>query len=173
MPGIRALVAASVLSVGGVACTSGDTTSGMSLPIECSTQFALTGSFAPNAATPNPDGRACWPIGTWTFTVQMPFSGNTCNPAPTPSTSYVVTGTAMFSADMLEVIGESFTYTTDPNAMTAIKVTEGGTGLCQGSVGVFSTDGKQVWELSPELNADNSITGNGEFRTYTSNQWGL
>ncbi|HEY4059719.1 MAG TPA: hypothetical protein VGM39_24060, partial [Kofleriaceae bacterium] len=70
---------------------------------------------------------------------------------------------------------EHFTYNpqpSDPNIHATAKVTEGGTGVCEGSLSLFDTTGTKVWTLKPELNADNTITGDAEFDLWGENQWG-
>ena len=52
-----------------------------------------------------------------------------------------------------------------------MKVSEGGSGLCEGELSIYSADGKTVWLLKPELNADNTITGDGEYGQYSTDQW--
>lgn len=54
-----------------------------------------------------------------------------------------------------------------------VKVSQGGSGLCAGSVELYSTDGKTVFNLRPELNSDNSITGDGEYAIFATDQWPL
>ena len=69
--------------------------------------------------------------------------------------------------DMLQ----SFTYTTDPNAHSIVKVSAAGNAMCEGELSLYSADGKQVWNLKPWLNADNTITGEGEYDLYGTDQW--
>ena len=52
-----------------------------------------------------------------------------------------------------------------------MKVSQGGAGLCEGELQIFSADGKTVWLLKPSLYADNSILGDGEFAIFAENQW--
>ena len=48
-----------------------------------------------------------------------------------------------------------------------VKVSEGGSGLCEGELRpLLAPTASTVWLLKPELNADNTITGDGEFGMY-------
>ena len=60
---------------------------------------------------------------------------------------------------------------TDPTARNRVKVSQGGDGLCEGEVNLFSADGKEVWILKPELYADLHLGGSGEYQLYNSDQW--
>jgi hypothetical protein len=151
------------------------------LGIICSTFYSSAGTFAPNTGDPPPTGfSGCWPIGVWTFSLTMVApsagSGSACagSNVPTPLTQYEFTGTT--TTDQDGDPEEVFTYNPqpdDPNVNNTIKVTEGGSGLCQGDVSLYDTTGTKVWTLSPELNADNSITGTGtEYDLYGTDQWG-
>lgn len=64
-----------------------------------------------------------------------------------------------------------YAYLTDPAARYIVKVSQGGSGLCEGEVDLYSADGKTVYSLKPELNADSSITGDGEYNIYGTDQW--
>lgn len=174
-----------------VACTTGSTTvdsapseSGMvQLGIICSTFYSSAGTFVPNTADPPPANfTGCWPIGNWTFSLTLSTDAangggsDTCATSghePTALAMYQFTGTT--SLDDEGDTEEDFTYTPqpgDPNVNTTIKVTEGGSGLCEGNLALYDSTGTKVWSLSPELNADNSITGNAEFDLYGTDQWG-
>lgn len=153
------------------ACTTGDgSTTTDNRGIQCSAAMTVTGSFAQSTPRPadNPDG--CWPIGMWTFTAAM--TSNDCSPAPVPLPQYQFQGS--WGPDPSDPTGdniETFTYVTDPNAMVIVKANEGGAGSCAGDLSIFSPDGKQVWSLRPELFLDNTISGDGEFRVYNTDQW--
>ena len=153
------------------------------LGILCSTFYSSSGSFIPNAADPPPANfTGCWPIGAWTFSLTLNTDANTgggmdsCSTTghePTPLAMYQFTGSTTLDQDGDPV--ENFAYTpqaSDPNVNTAIKVTEGGTGVCEGNVSLYDATGTKVWTLSPELNADNSVTGSAEYDLYGSDQWG-
>ena len=151
--------------------------------ILCSTFFASSGTFAPDTANPPPTGfTGCWPVGSWQFSLTVSTdttSGggpDTCaktGHAQTPLAMYQFTGTTTLNQDGDPV--QQFSYTRqpgDPNVNTTIKVTEDGSGVCQGNLSLYDTTGTKVWILQPELNADNSITGNAEFDLYGTDQWG-
>jgi hypothetical protein len=135
----------------------------------CTATFTTHGSFAPDLANPRPNdgGTGCWPIGVWTFSATM--DQNDCSPAPSVLDRYEFKGTVTLNEDGDPL--QSFTYMTDPAARAIVKVSEGGSGLCEGEVNLFSTDGTQVYLFKPALNADNSIAGDGEFGVFTTNQW--
>src|SRR5664279_3251496 len=157
--------------------------SGMAqLGILCSTYYSASGTFVPNAADPPPANfSGCWPIGAWTFSLTLSTDTtagggiDTCSTGghePTTLAKYQFTGTT--TLDQAGDPVEHFTYkaqSNDPNVHTTIKVTEGGTGICQGGMSLFDTTGTKVWTLSPELNVDNSITGSAEYDLYGSDQW--
>jgi hypothetical protein len=151
--------------------------------IICSTFYSSTGTFVPNTADPPPANfTGCWPIGAWTFSLSpntnedMGGGSDTCAAAghePTPLAMYQFTGTT--TTDQNGDPEEQFTYTKqpdDPTVNTTIKVTEGGSGVCAGALALYDSTGTQVWSLSPELNADNSITGTAEYDLYGTDQWG-
>jgi hypothetical protein len=157
--------------------------SGMTqLGITCSTFYSASGTFVPDTNNPPPANfSGCWPIGAWSFSLTVSTDASmgggvdTCSSSghePTTLAKYQFTGTTSLDQDGDPV--EKFTYTpqsSDPNVHTTIKVTEGGTGICQGGLSLYDSTGMKVWTLQPELNADNSVTGNGEFDLYGSNQW--
>lgn len=62
------------------------------------------------------------------------------------------------------------TYLTDPNVEHGVKVSQGGSGLCAGELELFSPDGKAVYLLRPALNGDDTITGDGEYATFATDQ---
>jgi hypothetical protein len=151
--------------------------------ILCSTFYSSTGTFVPNTAEPPPANfTGCWPIGAWTFSLTINTNTatgggtDTCATAgkePTPLTKYQFTGST--GSDAMGDPTEVFSYTpqsSDPNIHTTIKVTEGGSGVCEGNLSLYDTTGTKVWSLSPELNADNSITGGAEYDLFMTDQWG-
>jgi len=154
------------------ACTSGDAPGpDNTLGRTCSATLAISGSFVLGQPAPtNPDGSpytGCWPIGTWTFSATVGDSD--CSAAPTLLPSYSFVGTTGSDSD--GDFTESFAYTTDPTAHAIIKVTEAGNAQCEGELDLFSTDGMTEWDLSPWLNTDHSITGEGMYSQYTTDQW--
>jgi hypothetical protein len=94
---------------------------------------------------------------------------NDCSAAPQPLQQYQMKGivTQDQNGDPLP----DMTYVTDPNAKVIAKYSEGGSGLCEGELDLYNTDGTKVWLLKPELNADNSITGDGEYGEFTTDQF--
>lgn len=134
----------------------------------CGAVLATSGSFTPDAANPPPtDYEGCWPVGMWTFTVAV--SMNDCSAAPTPLAQYQMKGIVMpdQNGDPLP----EMTYVTAPGPRVIAKYSEGGSGLCEGELDLYSDDGTKVWLLKPELNADNTITGDGEYGEFTTDQF--
>jgi hypothetical protein len=135
----------------------------------CTTTFTTHGTFAPDTANPRPadGGSGCWPIGVWTFSANV--DTNDCSPAPQVLNQYQFKGTVTLNMDGDPE--QAFSYMTDASARSIVKVSQGGSGLCEGEVQLFSTDGLKVFLFKPALNADNSIAGDGEYGEFTSNQW--
>ena len=137
----------------------------------CTTQYAVSGSFQQSKPRPvHEDGTTltgCWPIGVWTFTVQQ--EQNDCSTPPTTLGQYQFRVEERVDAD-----GNPYqvnTYMTDPAVRHRVKVSQGGDGLCEGELNLFSGDGKEVWILKPELYADNRLGGDGEYSLHKSDQW--
>jgi hypothetical protein len=168
---------------GGTSITPGMPEAGnQQLGIICSTFYAASGTFVPNTADPPPDGfNGCWPIGTWTFALTVSTDASmgggidscaSSGHALTPLAQYSFTGTTSLDTDGDPV--EHFTYNPqsgDPTLNYTAKVTEGGSGVCEGTVALYDSTGTKVLTLTPELNADNSITGNAEFDLWPTDQW--
>jgi len=136
----------------------------------CGATLATTGTFTPDTTQPAPTGWVtCWPVGMWTFSVSV--SMNDCSPAPTPATQYQMKGTTMpdQNGDPMPVMS----YIGDTTIRSIAKYSDGGSGLCEGELDLYSADGKTVWLLKPELNADNSLTGDGEYGVFNSDQFPL
>jgi hypothetical protein len=163
------LVATLIIAACFMACTNGDA------PVEpngrlCGTTMTSSGSFTPDpTAMPNPNGTGCWPYGTWTFTMTVDM--NDCASPPQLAPQYQMKATQMINND--GDIVPIYSYLTDPaNPMVIVKVSEGGVaGGCEGELDIYSNAGKDVFVLKPQLNADNSITGDGEYTEYGTNQW--
>jgi hypothetical protein len=134
------------------------------LGILCDAHLMLNGTFAPDAAMPKPaEVEGCWAVGIWTFSATVDMN-NGCE-APKLEKEYKFQVTRDASDN------ENYTYLTDPaNEFVRVKVTSGGSGLCEGGVTIFSTDGKTVWNLKPNLFADNTLGGQGEYEVYGSDQ---
>jgi len=167
------------------ACTTGDDpgsggggsgSDNNTLDRSCTAALTITGTFAAGQAAPlNPDGstyEGCWPIGTWTFSAALVAGMDTCSTAPTPLPSYSFVGTVTTDPNTGDPL-QNFMYLTDPSAHTIVHVSEASNAQCEGEVDVYSADGTQVWNLKPWLNTDKSVTGEGEFQQYNSNQWNM
>src|SRR5262249_32914568 len=109
----------------------------------CSTELATAGSFLQSMPAPaNPDGtpyEGCWPIGTWTFTATVGMGD--CSKQPTVLKQYQFRAEQALDTDGLPY--QTYTYLTDPNARNRLKISQGGDGLCEGELNLFSADGKE------------------------------
>ncbi len=138
----------------------------------CTVELTTAGTFEQTKEPPvNPeDGTpytGCWPIGVWTFTAALGQGDCSSDPALLPQYQFK-------AEEMLDADGnpyQVYTYMTDPAARNRLKVSQGGDGLCEGELDLFSADGKEVWILKPELYADGHVGGNGEYQLYDSDQW--
>lgn len=139
-----------------------DTARRAALGITCEARVSITGSFVRGADQPA-DVKGCWPVGKWTFTASLEDSDCTSDIAM--ETEY--------SFDVARDTDENYVYTvnTNPTGRNRVKVTSGGSGLCEGGLEIFSADGTTVTNFKPQLNADGSIVGFGEHTVYTGNQW--
>jgi len=167
-------VCALVLSTGCLVESSGGGPTGgdnNTLDRICTTNLTITGNFVQSKAPPvHEDGTpytGCWPIGTWTFTAAI-ADGN-CEKAPALLSQYQFKVDEMFDADGIPY--QVNTYMTDPASRHRVKVSQGGDGLCEGELNLFSADGKEVWVLKPELYADLHLGGSGEYDLHGSDQW--
>ena len=173
--GISALVGLSLAA----ACTSGDSSppNNDTRGIQCTTNFTLTGSFTASQPRPADNTDGCWPVGMWTFSAALDTTmTNSCMPQPTPLQSYAFEGD--LTPDTNDPTGpelEVYTYDTDPtDQMIILKVSEGGSGSCQGELDLYSTDGTQVWLFKPETDtiaATTTISGYAIYTVYGSDQW--
>lgn len=135
------------------------------LGIICEANLAITGSFVLGAPQPE-DVSGCWGVGTWTFKA-APMQGgvNTCKDGVKLENEYV------FKATRDVDDNEIYEYVTDPtNTNVRIKITSGGSGTCEGGLSIFSSDGKIIWNLKPNLHVDNHLDGQGEYEVYGSDQ---
>lgn len=139
-----------------------DTARRAALGISCESKLSITGSFVRGADQPA-DVMGCWPVGKWTFSATVEDSDCLGEIAMEQSYSFDVTRDA----------DENYFYTvnTSPTGKHRIKVTSGGSGLCEGGLEIFSADGMTVTNFKPQLNADGTIVGFGEHTVYTANQW--
>ncbi|HUQ06302.1 MAG TPA: hypothetical protein VM261_27545 [Kofleriaceae bacterium] len=133
----------------------------------CSTSLTMVGTFA--VGTPKPaEINGCWPIGTWTFAATV--GEGDCTDMPAPLAEYAIRVDRNLESEDPD-FSWLYTYVTDPADMTAsIDVTSGGGGLCEATVMLFSADGKRVWNMHPALQADNSVTGIGDYEVHTTDQ---
>lgn len=137
----------------------------------CTTQVDVTGTFAQSKAPPvHEDGTpytGCWPIGTWTFSASMVQSDCSTTPQILPQYQFKV-------EERLDSDGLPYqvnTYLTDPSVRHRVKVSQGGDGLCEGELNLFSADGKEVWILKPELYEEGHLGGDGEYSLHKDDQW--
>jgi hypothetical protein len=153
-------------------CTSGDApppnnTNGQ----QCMDPLTITGTFVQSTPPPiEPDGSAwtgCWPIGKWTFSAMLSGT-NACSDTPMIASSYSFTGTEGSDEDGDPT--QNFAYS-DPSALVIVKVSAAGNGDCEGEVDLFSTDGLKEWNMTPWLAPDNTITGEGFYAEWGSDQW--
>lgn len=137
----------------------------------CTMEMSVTGSFVRSKAPPvHEDGTpytGCWPIGTWTFTVAKIDSD--CATTPTPLPQYQFKVDEAFDADGLPY--QVNTYLTDPSVRNRVKVSQGGSGLCEGELNLFSNDGKEVWIIKPAMFENLSLGGDGEYSLHKDDQW--
>jgi hypothetical protein len=166
------LAGISALFILATGCGVGDDGSTMPDPNgrQCTATLTTHGTFAPDTANAAPMGWAtCWPVGTWTFTASV---GTTdCSPAPTPAAQYVMKG--IVEPDQNGDPAPVMTFVGDASMRPIAKYSDGGSGLCEGELDLYSTDGKTAWLLKPELNADNSLTGDGEYGVFSTDQYPL
>jgi hypothetical protein len=137
----------------------------------CTMQMTITGTFTQSMEPPeNANGEpytGCWPIGTWTFRATR---GETdCSGTPQLLEQYQFKVDYRFDDDGNQY--QSNTYMTDPTVRHRVKVSQGGAGLCQGELNLFSSDGKEVWIIKPSLYADGTLRGDGEYALYKDDQW--
>jgi len=138
----------------------------------CTTDLTTMGSFVQSTPPPaHEDGTpytGCWPLGTWTFSAAI-VAGDNCENQPAPLAQY------QFKVEeKMDPMGDAYqetTYLTDPGIRYRGKISQGGDGLCEGELDLFSADGKEVWILKPELYSDNHLGGSGEFHRYKDDQW--
>ena len=139
--------------------------------ILCTTSFSLTGTYT--ISDPKPTTvTGCWPIGSWSFSPTV--TSNNCTPSPTPDGNYTFT-VARDTTSAEPDFDWLYSYPADPTA--ELHVSSGGGGLCEATLLIYSTDGKQVFNFHPalpDLNldglADGTIDGNGTFEIHTKDQ---
>jgi hypothetical protein len=140
----------------------------------CTTQLAVTGSFVQSKPPPLDEEtgmptQGCWPVGIWTFSAAIESAPANCPNEPALLPEYQFKVEELLDDDGLRY--QDNTYMTDPSVRHRVKVSEGGAGLCQGELNLFSADGKEVWIIKPSLYADLHLGGDGEYMLYNSDQW--
>ena len=165
MAGICVSITMGLFAVG---CTTGDSMGdNNTLGRVCTATFTASGTFMPGAAAPT-GWSECWPVGMWTFS--MTQTASDCSTAPAILPSYQMRGDQI--TDMNGDPNYQMAYVTDPTTNNIAKVTKGGgTGQCEGELDLYSADGNGVFYWKPYTNADNTITGDGEYTLYTNDQW--
>jgi hypothetical protein len=148
----------------------------------CTDTYTIAGNFTLGTASPDrvnnetqeppgdgePDIQGCWPAGTWKFSLTS--TGGDCSPAPSipPSVEFRVD----FIDDPVEFSFEEV-LTVPASEHYRLHVSQGGGGLCEGGLEIYSNDGKEVWNLQPALDVFNTsgpLTGLGEFSRFSKNQ---
>jgi hypothetical protein len=134
----------------------------------------------------------CWPVGTWTFTATIDPAaevlditgdgiGDRCGevpgtqaPALEASYSFSVERTDDPNNDGLV---ETYTYLGSSPDFFTVKVSEGGSGDCEGIMEFKSADAKEWWTFNPQICTSascnpvtNTITGSGDFTFYLDSQ---
>jgi hypothetical protein len=133
------------------------------LGIVCEAQVAISGRLAGGARRPS-DVFGCWPVGTWAFSATIESTDCASPPALEPSYAFSVAR----DSDQIE----SYRFLTDPaREGVKVKVTSGGSGLCEGGLMIWSADKKTLVNLKPTLKADGTIAGNGEIELYSQPQF--
>jgi hypothetical protein len=132
------------------------------LGIVCDADLTVAGTFAASAPQPV-DVIGCWPVGTWTFTLAV--TDNRCPTPPDLRTSYRIEVSQDADGN------QRYTDLDDPNNPSPdLRVTSGGSGLCEGSFRFYSADGKTVTNVTSNLHADNIVDGHGEYEIRTEDQ---
>jgi hypothetical protein len=135
----------------------------MPLGTTCTGHLLVSGTFELGAPQPS-DVFGCWPVGTWTLTATV--ESHNCPSAPVLESQY------QFKVERDVDNVEHYTYLNDPAyEKIRLKVTSGGGGLCEGGFEIYSEDGTTITNLKPNLNADMSINGQGDYDVYPENQW--
>lgn len=148
----------------------------------CTDTYSITGNFTIGQQSPDnqnnetgepgadgePDIQGCWPTGKWVFTLAR--SGGDCTPGPSIPSS--IEFDVIFNADPIE---PDFTeMLLEPTVDDyRLHVSQGGGGLCEGGLELFTKGGTEVFNLQPTLNVFNvsgPLAGVGEFSRFSKNQ---
>lgn len=142
----------------------------------CTTDVDITGRVT---GRPSVFEDFCQAVGTWTFTPTARASANACSGVALDPIVVEVSyecpagrdcsATAADPADKQYVIA----YQSGPSVASRqrIKLTNGGSGICEGIVELFSQDGKSVYNLHPNLHEDGTLDGQGDFSRFPTDQW--
>ena len=133
------------------------------LGIVCEAELKIAGHFEASAARPA-DVFGCWRVGTWTFSANVDRTDCASAPALAPQYAFSVAR----DADSIETY--RYLDATSP-AGVQLKVTSGGSGLCEGGLRIYSPDRKTLVNLKPTLHADGTVTGTGEVELYATPQF--
>ena len=142
----------------------------------CNATFSVSGAFTPGSpGRPiDPDTGApitgCWPVGVWTFTVQVADMGK-CTTAPALAPSYSFRVDRTNPPDGGNDYVESYTLLAGGDGLQShIHVSAGGGGDCEGGLELGSQDGTQYWNIQPDL-LGTALTGHGDYIVYKGNGW--
>lgn len=133
------------------------------LGIVCEAEVKIAGHFEASAARPA-DVFGCWPVGTWTFAAKVESTDCASPPALESQYSFAVAR----DSDAIETY--RYLNASSP-AGVQLKVSSGGSGLCEGGLMIYSPDRKTLVNLKPTLNPDGTVTGNGEIELYATPQF--
>ena len=136
------------------------------LGILCGAEFTLSGSFAAGTpARPADTPTGCWPVGTWTFAATMTTTD--CDTPPVQlATEYSF---RVDRQDLGEGWEESYTFFGDTSLTYRLKVSEGGSGECEGGLELYNPTGTEYWNFKPNLEGT-VLTGQAEYRLHGSDQ---
>jgi hypothetical protein len=166
------------------ACTAGDEPNTNPNPNgrNCTASLSVRGSFVPDNTVPMPTGYAgCWPEGMWTFTASVDNSD--CKDTPMLANQYQFKAVGSLDDAGDPVVKDFNLITPDPSTFyyaptmknwVVIKVSELGNAICEGEVDLYlPPDGKTMWSFRPDLQqaVNTSLTGQGEYAEFTTNQW--
>lgn len=184
-----------VSSLFGVGCGVGDDNLEPIDPnpngVVCTDAFKATGTWT--AGTPMRDPvetpTGCWPVGQWRFTLAIDPSDESIldiNADKKPDRCGAVKNTSIASFDasysftvnrvddgdgwiesyILEgAVQQDGEFHWNDKVLYKLKVTEGGSGECEGNLELLSADRKSLWNLHPTLTGT-AIAGTGDFTLY-------
>jgi hypothetical protein len=128
------------------------------LEIICASTLRMGGTFEPSAPAPE---AGCWPAGIWHVSAALDFRG--CDPQPAFPNLFELN----VIVDEDGIVTEILDVNDPDNERVVFAVSENGGELCDGQFDYFSTN-NHVTVLRPLLNnADNTISGAGEYAVYS------